>query len=62
MARANGYTHALVAPLGGVVTGTSGLIKTAGWGGEDMTSKTPRCLAHYVACTVHQRHTQIRAA
>lgn len=45
VARANGYTHALVAPLGGVVTGTSGLIKTAGWGGEDMTVK-PRAALH----------------
>ena len=45
VARANGYTHALVAPLGGVVTGTSGLIKTAGWGGEEMTVK-PRAALH----------------
>ena len=45
VARANGYTHALVAPLGGVVTGTSGLIKTAGWGVEDMTVK-PRAALH----------------
>ncbi|MDP6036044.1 MAG: hypothetical protein QGG55_08360, partial [Verrucomicrobiota bacterium] len=35
--RANGITHALVVPLGGTVTGTSGLIKLAGWGVEDMT-------------------------
>ena len=45
VARANGFTHALVAPLGGVVTGTSGLIKTAGWGVEDMTVK-PRAALH----------------
>ena len=37
VARANGFTHALVAPMGGTVTGTSGLIKTTGWGIEDMT-------------------------
>ena len=37
VARANGITHALVAPLGGTVTGTSGLIKLTGWGVEDMT-------------------------
>ena len=35
--RANGITHALVVPLGGTITGTSGLIKLAGWGVEDMT-------------------------
>ena len=35
--RANGITHALVVPLGGTVTGTSGLIKLTGWGVEDMT-------------------------
>ena len=40
VARANGFTHALVAPMGGVVTGTSGLIKTSGWGVEDMTVKS----------------------
>ena len=45
VARANGFTHALVAPLGGVVTGTSGIIKTAGWGVEDMTVK-PRAALH----------------
>ena len=45
VARANGYTHALVAPLGGVVTGNSGLIKTSGWGVEDMTVK-PRAALH----------------
>lgn len=45
VARANGFTHALVAPLGGVITGTSGLIKTAGWGVEDMTVK-PRAALH----------------
>lgn len=45
VARANGFTHALVAPLGGVVTGTSGLIQTAGWGVEDMTVK-PRVALH----------------
>jgi Imidazolonepropionase and related amidohydrolases len=40
VARANGFTHALVAPMGGTVTGTSGLIKTDGWGVEDMTVKS----------------------
>ena len=39
VARANGFTHALVAPMGGTVTGASGLIKTSGWGVEDMTVK-----------------------
>jgi len=36
VARANGITHALVAPMGGVITGTSGCIKLIGWGVEDM--------------------------
>jgi len=40
VARANGFTHALVAPMGGTITGASGLIKLAGWGVEDMTVKT----------------------
>ena len=45
VARANGFTHFLVAPMGGTVTGTSGLIKMAGWGVEDMTIK-PRAALH----------------
>ena len=45
VARANGFTHVLVAPMGGVVNGTSGLIRTAGWGVEDMTVK-PRAALH----------------
>ena len=56
MARANGYTHA-GCPARRRGTGTSGLIKPQ-VGGRRYDSKTPRCLAHYVACTVHQRHTQ----
>ena len=44
VARANGFTHALVAPMGGTITGTSGLIKLAGWGVEDMTIKTHAAL------------------
>ena len=45
VARANGFTHALVVPMGGTVTGNSGLIKTAGWGVEDMTIQ-PRAALH----------------
>ena len=44
VARANGFTHALVAPMGGTITGASGLIKLAGWGVEDMTVKTHAAL------------------
>jgi imidazolonepropionase-like amidohydrolase len=44
VARANGFTHALVAPMGGSITGASGLIKLAGWGVEDMTVKTHAAL------------------
>ena len=44
VARANGFTHVLVAPMGGVVNGTSGLIKTSGWGVEDMTVKARAAL------------------
>ena len=44
VARANGFTHVLVAPMGGIVNGTSGLIKTTGWGVEDMTVKARAAL------------------
>lgn len=36
VARANGITHALVLPLGGTVSGQSGVIQLAGWTTEDM--------------------------
>ncbi len=41
VARANGITHALVVPSGGIVPGQSGLIALAGWGVEGMTAKRP---------------------
>ena len=44
VARANGVAHALVAPMGGTVTGTSGLVKLDGWGVEEMTVKHPVAL------------------
>ncbi len=44
VARANGFTHVLVAPMGGIVSGTSGLIRTSGWGVEDMTVKARAAL------------------
>jgi len=41
VARANGITHALVLPLGGTVSGQSGVISLAGWTMEEMTIKAP---------------------
>lgn len=41
VARANGITHALVLPLGGTVSGQSGVISLAGWTTEEMTVKAP---------------------
>jgi imidazolonepropionase-like amidohydrolase len=41
VARANGITHALVLPLGGMVSGQSGVISLAGWTMEEMTVKAP---------------------
>ncbi|MSR42831.1 MAG: amidohydrolase [Pedosphaera sp.] len=41
VARANGITHALVVPSGGIISGQSGLIALAGWGVEGMTVKRP---------------------
>jgi len=37
VARANGITHAVVAPMGGTISGVSGLIALDGWGVEEMT-------------------------
>jgi imidazolonepropionase-like amidohydrolase len=39
VARANGITHSLTVPMGGIISGTSGLIKLHGWGTEDITIK-----------------------
>jgi imidazolonepropionase-like amidohydrolase len=39
VARANGITHFLATPMGGIVTGQSGLMKMTGWGTEAMTIK-----------------------
>lgn len=36
VARANGITHSLIVPLGGTVSGVSGLIALDGWGIEEM--------------------------
>lgn len=44
VARANGITHALVLPLGGMVSGQSGVISLAGWTTEEMTVKAPVAL------------------
>lgn len=44
VARANGITHALVLPLGGRVSGQSGVISLAGWTTEEMTVKAPIAL------------------
>ena len=39
VARANGLAHALVVPMGGTISGTSGLIALDGWGVEEMAVK-----------------------
>ena len=39
VARANGIAHALVVPMGGTISGTSGLIALDGWGVEEMAVK-----------------------
>ena len=44
VARANGVAHALVVPMGGTVSGTSGLVRLDGWGVEAMTVKRPVAL------------------
>ena len=44
VARANGITHALVVPAGGVVSGQSGLIALDGWTSEQMVAQRPVAL------------------
>src|SRR6185503_1283554 len=44
VARANGITHVLPVPTGGIVVGQSGLIKLDGWTMEEMTIKKPVAL------------------
>ena len=44
VARANGITHALPTPMGGMVSGLSGLVALDGWTTEEMTIKKPAAL------------------
>ncbi len=44
VARANGYTHAQVIPLGGTVSGVSGVIQLRGWTTEDLTIRRAAAL------------------
>ena len=37
VARANGITHSVIVPLGGLISGTSSLITLDGWGIEEIT-------------------------
>ena len=39
VARANGITHSLIIPMGGMISGTSGLLQLHGWGIEEMVIK-----------------------
>ena len=39
VARANGITHSLIVPMGGIISGTSGLLQLHGWGIEEMVIK-----------------------
>jgi imidazolonepropionase-like amidohydrolase len=42
--RANGVTHVLTAPQGGIVAGTSALIRLDGWTWEDLTAAAPAAM------------------
>ena len=42
--RANGITHVLTAPRGGVISGTSALIRLDGWTWEDLAASAPAAL------------------
>ncbi|HET9481478.1 MAG TPA: amidohydrolase family protein, partial [Candidatus Polarisedimenticolia bacterium] len=42
--RANGITHVLTAPRGGVISGTSALIRLDGWTWEDLTAAAPAAM------------------
>ena len=42
--RANGITHALVLPMGGVISGSSGIITLNGWTPEQMTIRRPAAM------------------
>lgn len=44
VARANGYTHTQVVPLGGVVSGVSGVIQLQGWTTEELTIRRSAAL------------------
>lgn len=44
VARANGYTHAQVIPLGGLVSGVSGVIQLQGWTTEDLVVRRAAAL------------------
>ncbi len=44
VARANGYTHAQVVPLGGTVSGVSGVIQLKGWTTEDLAIRRAAAL------------------
>ena len=42
--RANGVTHVLTAPQGGIIAGTSALIRLDGWTWEDLTASSPAAM------------------
>jgi imidazolonepropionase-like amidohydrolase len=42
--RANGITHVLTAPRGGLISGTSALVRLDGWTWEDLTAAAPAAL------------------
>ena len=44
VARANGYTHVQVVPLGGTVSGVSSVIRLRGWTIEDLTVRKSAAL------------------
>lgn len=54
VARANGITHFLPVPMGGVVSGQSGLLALEGWTTEEMVAKKPVALhAFWPAMTLN---------
>ena len=52
VSRANGITHFLPTPQGGTIAGQSGLMRTAGWGYENMTHK-PSVALHLYLSLIH---------
>ena len=53
VARANGITHSVIVPLGGLISGTSSLITLDGWGIEEISKSQKGSSSSLVARTNH---------